>query len=73
MDSNQILSPSKVDQIVQRMAYQVYENNMEEEIVLIGVDNGGRKLAENLDLALTDTFGKAFPDSWLPFHPYYCT
>jgi len=58
MDSNQILSPSKVDQIVQRMAYQVYENNMEEEIVLIGVDNGGRKLAENLDLALTDTFGK---------------
>ncbi|MBC6400002.1 MAG: hypothetical protein GDA37_03130 [Ekhidna sp.] len=58
MKANQILSSSKVDQIVQRMAYQIYENNMEEEIALIGVDNGGRKLAERIDVTLTEISGE---------------
>jgi len=58
MKSNQILSSSKVDQIVQRMAYQIYENNMGEEIALVGVDQGGRNLAENIDKTLTQISGK---------------
>ncbi|MDE0470748.1 MAG: phosphoribosyltransferase family protein [Ekhidna sp.] len=58
MRANQILSSSKVDQIIQRMAYQVYENNMEERIALIGVDSGGRKLAENIELTLSEISGK---------------
>ena len=58
MSNNQILTSSKVDQIIQRMAYQIYENNMGEKIALIGVDHGGRQLAESIDSTLTEISGK---------------
>ncbi|MEO1255561.1 MAG: phosphoribosyltransferase family protein, partial [Bacteroidota bacterium] len=58
MSNNQILSQSKVDQIVRRIAYQIYENNMNEEVVLVGVDDGGRKLAEAINITLVDISGK---------------
>lgn len=58
MSNNQILSRAKVDQIVQRMAYQIYENNMGDTIALVGVDEGGRNLAENIDATLAEISGK---------------
>jgi len=58
MSNNLILTHAKVDQIVQRMAYQIYENNMGGEIALVGVDQGGRSLAENINLTLTEISGK---------------
>ncbi|MEM9681020.1 MAG: phosphoribosyltransferase family protein [Bacteroidota bacterium] len=61
MSDNQILSQSKVDQIIRRIAYQIYENNMNEEVVLVGVDDGGRKLAEAINLTLEDISGKESP------------
>lgn len=46
--SDKILSKEKVDQIIRRIAYQIYENNMDDEIVLVGVDSGGKKFADLL-------------------------
>ncbi len=43
--SDKILSKEKIDQIIRRIAYQIYENNMDEEIVLVGIDGGGKKFA----------------------------
>ena len=60
MTDNQILSQTKVDQIIRRIAYQIYENNMNEEIVLVGVDEGGRKLAEQINETLEDVAGAKF-------------
>ena len=57
MSNNQILTPAKVDQIVQRMAYQIFENNMSEEIVLVGVDEGGRNLANSISVTLEKVSG----------------
>ncbi|MEM6735239.1 MAG: phosphoribosyltransferase family protein [Bacteroidota bacterium] len=48
MSNNLILTQAKVDQIIQRIAYQIYENNMDDDVVLVGVDLGGRKLAEQI-------------------------
>ena len=46
--SDPILSGQQIAQITKRIAYQIHENNMEEDIVLVGVDDGGRKFAESL-------------------------
>ncbi len=59
MSNNLILSQTKVDQIIQRIAFQVHENNMDEEVVLVGVDVGGRKLAEQIRETLNDISGKS--------------
>ncbi|MEO9870892.1 phosphoribosyltransferase family protein [Ekhidna sp.] len=58
MSDNQILSQPKVDQIVRRIAYQIFENNMNDDIVLVGVDSGGRKLADAINESLVEVSGK---------------
>ena len=58
MSDNQIISQSKVDQILRRMAYQIYENNMNEDIILVGVDEGGRNLANAINITLVEIAGK---------------
>ncbi|MEQ9405248.1 MAG: phosphoribosyltransferase family protein [Cyclobacteriaceae bacterium] len=46
--SDQILTKEKVDQIIRRISYQILENNMDEEVVFVGVDSGGKKFADQL-------------------------
>lgn len=58
MSDNQILSQAKVDQIIRRIAYQIYENNMNNDVVLVGVDSGGRTLADQINQTLTEISGK---------------
>lgn len=58
MSDNQILSQPKVDQIIRRIAFQIYENNMKEDIALVGVDSGGRKLAEQINQTITEIGGR---------------
>jgi len=58
MNSNLILSQPKVDQITQRIAYQIHENNIHENVLLLGVDNGGRRLAESINKTLREISGK---------------
>ncbi|WP_420316444.1 phosphoribosyltransferase family protein [Ekhidna sp.] len=58
MSNNQILTQPKVDQIVRRIGYQIYENNMGEDLVLVGVDSGGRKLADQINKTLKEISGK---------------
>ena len=58
MSDNQILSQAQVDQIIKRIAYQIYENNMGDEVALVGVDSGGRTLAEQIDKTLAEISGK---------------
>ncbi len=58
MSDNQILSQAKVDQIIRRIAYQIYENNMKNDVVLVGVDSGGRTLAEQINQTLAEISGK---------------
>jgi len=57
MNSNLILPQSKVDQIISRIAYQIHENNMDETVLLVGVDNGGRRLADQLNETLFEISG----------------
>jgi pyrimidine operon attenuation protein / uracil phosphoribosyltransferase len=57
MSSNQILSQPKVDQIIRRIAYQIHENNMNENVVLVGVDPGGKKLADQINSNLEEIKG----------------
>ncbi|MEM6814007.1 MAG: phosphoribosyltransferase family protein [Bacteroidota bacterium] len=52
------MTQDKVDQIIQRIAYQIYENNMDDDVVLVGVDLGGRKLAEQIKETLNQISGK---------------
>lgn len=55
MNENQILDQKKVDQIVKRIAYQIHENYLEQEkLFLIGVDIGGRVLADQFKEYLKD-------------------
>jgi len=58
MSDNLILSKSKIDQIIRRISYQIYENNMNDDVVLVGVDVGGRLLAEKIDKSLKEISGK---------------
>lgn len=57
MSKNQILSQSKVDQIIRRIAYQIHENNMNEDVILVGVDPGGKKLADQINRNLEEIKG----------------
>ena len=57
MSNNLILPQAKVDQIVQRIAYQIHENNMNEAVMLVGVDSGGRWLAEQINKTLSEISG----------------
>lgn len=59
MSDNPILTETKVGQILQRMAYQIFENNLNEDILLVGVDSGGRRLAENIAVTLKEISGKS--------------
>lgn len=46
---NQILSHQQIQHKVKRIAYQVYEANVEEkDIIIAGIDGGGLKLAKKL-------------------------
>lgn len=58
MSNNQILSQHKVDQIIKRIAYQIHENNMKEDLVLVGVESGGKKLADQINNNLKDIKGQ---------------
>lgn len=55
MITNQILNPEQVEQKIRRMAFQIYENNFEEnEIILAGISGGGYILAEKLKAILEE-------------------
>ncbi len=56
--SDQILTKEKVDQIIRRIAYQIHENNMNGDIVLVGVDVGGKTLADHIGKILCRISGK---------------
>ncbi len=58
MSNNLILTQAKVDQIIQRIAYQIHENNIDNDVVLVGVDFGGRKLADQVSETLAEIAGK---------------
>ena len=60
MTDNLILSQAKVDRIIRRIAYQIHENNMDEDVVLVGVDEGGRKFANQINETLRELVGKKF-------------
>ncbi len=46
---NQILSHQQIQHKVKRIAYQIYEANVDEEsIIIAGIDGGGLKLAQKL-------------------------
>jgi len=46
---NQILSHQQIQHKVKRIAYQIYEANVDEETIIIaGIDGGGLKLAQKL-------------------------
>ncbi|MEP5613668.1 MAG: phosphoribosyltransferase family protein [Cyclobacteriaceae bacterium] len=57
--SDKILTKEKVDQIIRRIAYQIHENNMDEEIVLVGIDTGGKKFAVLLGESLKEISKKS--------------
>ena len=58
MSEKPILSQEKVDHIIKRIAYQILENNMEEDIALVGVDVGGRILADQIHKTLASISDK---------------
>ncbi len=50
---NQILTHEQIQHKVKRIAYQIYEANVEEEnIIIAGIDGGGLKLAKKLGSTL---------------------
>lgn len=50
-----ILSTEKVAQKIKRMAYEIWEkNSAEQEVVILGIKEGGAVLAENLANTLTE-------------------
>ena len=54
-EENKILNARKINQIVRRMAFEIYENNFEEdELIVAGIENVGYKLARNLVKELRD-------------------
>ena len=46
--SDKILTKEKIDQIIWRIAYEIIEHNLEEELVLVGVDEVGGRFAKIL-------------------------
>lgn len=52
---NKILSHDQIQHKVKRIAYQIYEANVEEtEIVIAGIEGGGLKFAKKLSTVLKD-------------------
>lgn len=48
-NSNKILDDAQIKQKIRRIAFQIYENNLEESVVVFaGIDGGGYLLAEML-------------------------
>src|SRR5688572_29293347 len=53
MAKNYILDPATVDMKLQRMAYEIIENNLEEEeLVLVGISDNGAVIARNVERLL---------------------
>jgi len=53
--SHKILSHNQIQHKIRRIAYQIYEANVDEkEIVLAGIDGGGLSLAKKLQDVLRD-------------------
>ena len=51
----QILSPLQVQQKIERIAHEIWENNFEEkEIILIGIDKRGYKVAKKIYTTLSN-------------------
>ena len=51
--NNVILTHEEIVHKIKRIAYQIYENNVEEkEIILAGIENNGYVLAKKLKTAL---------------------
>lgn len=49
MDRQLILDKERIDRKLERMAYQIWEHNSDEEsVILVGVQGGGLAVAENL-------------------------
>jgi len=52
---NTILTHQEIEHKIKRIAYQIYENNVNEtEIILAGIDSNGYILAEKLQVILDD-------------------
>ncbi len=58
MNNNQILSQKKIEQIIRRIAYQIYENNMNEKMVLVGINGEGYRLAVSINEILQEILGE---------------
>jgi len=55
---NQILSHQQIQHKVRRIAYQIYEANVDEETIIIaGIDSGGLRLAQKLGSRLKKITG----------------
>lgn len=55
MEKIKILDSKQIDQKVNRMAYQVYETNFKEkELLIVGIDGNGYKVAERIATVLKD-------------------
>lgn len=55
MQKTKLLDSVQIHQKLNRMAYQVYENNFKEkELLIVGIDGNGYKVAEKIAAILTD-------------------
>ena len=55
MTTNLILNGTEIENKIRRMAFQIYESNInEEEIILAGIASGGYKLAVKLKLTIEE-------------------
>lgn len=53
MENTRILDAKQIDQKLNRMAYQIYENNFKEkELFIVGIDGNGYKVAERIAVIL---------------------
>ncbi len=53
--ANQILTHKQIQHIIKRIAYQIYEANVnEKEIIIAGIDGGGLKLAKKISKILEE-------------------
>lgn len=55
MTKTKLLDAIQINQKLNRMAYQVYETNFKEkELLIVGIDGNGYKVAERISAILTD-------------------
>jgi len=53
LTKNTILSHKEIEHVIKRIAYQIYECNVEEtELVIAGIDSGGYLLAKKIKVSL---------------------